>query len=97
MSPFSIPTSQNPPPVSPRADSAMRHQGPDESAQLAEDQQARGGIVGVAVDIWPIMLMQFLCLLACVVCFPFFTYVPSAGQLGDSLPKVSSQSVAGVF
>lgn len=57
------------------------------------DEQ-HGGIVAVAAAVWPIMLCLFMCALACVTCFPFFTYVPSGGRFAASLPKVRSPARA---
>ena len=37
--------------------------------------------------LWPIMTALFLVGVMFCVVFPFFTYVPSSGAIGDSLPK----------
>ncbi|KAK9804063.1 hypothetical protein WJX73_000717 [Symbiochloris irregularis] len=61
---------------------------PEGEASPDQHQHAQGGVMGVMAEVWPIMLMLFVCAVACVVVFPFFTYAPSSGVLGDSLPKV---------
>lgn len=79
-----------PVPNSPFDDAVASQPGNDNQGISAEQQQRQAlGIIGVALHIWPVMLMLFLCALACVICFPFFTYVPSSGGMGSSLPKVS--------
>jgi len=46
------------------------------------------GILGLCRLIWPIMMALFLAGVILCLVFPFFTYVPSSGMLGDQLPKV---------
>lgn len=49
----------------------------------------RGGATRkVLVAIWAPLLALFLSSTIALTVFPFFTYVPSSGWLGDSLPKV---------
>ena len=52
-------------------------------------QASKGGVAGVAPLVAPVMLVLFLCANACVIVFPFFTYVPSSGAMTADLPKVS--------
>ena len=46
------------------------------------------GMVQLLHAVWPIMSALFLAGFVYIVVFPFFTYVPSSGLMGDNLPKV---------
>lgn len=42
----------------------------------------------VWVAVWPVLVAFFTSVTVLYLVFPFFTYVPSSGLLGDHLPKV---------
>ena len=54
-------------------------QGPPSMRQLA---------VAALREIWPALSALALSCTISLVLFPFFTYVPTSGLLGESLPKV---------
>lgn len=53
------------------------------------------GVVELLQLLWPLMSALFLVGTILCTVFPFFTYVPSSGLVGDSLPKVKPHHVIG--
>lgn len=51
----------------------------------------------VLQKIWPAQLALFFTGTCGLLIFPFLTYVPSDGMLGDMLPKVRARRVSGCW
>lgn len=59
-----------------------------EGAAAWEDE-GQGGTMAVVGVLWPVMTAIFLAGTFVILIFPFYTYIPSSGLIGEQLPKVS--------